>query len=165
MVSVVNNYFNSELADVCVSIYNPGYVGGAIGSTIFECNQSRVGPANTLQYSHIIHGDDIRFGSNYILCLNPSIHLNTWIHCSTLRACDNQWKEKTTGNQVTSLFANSSMNITANNQADHCIHSFSHANNPIPDVTTGNQVVNFSQCQRIHNELFSRASEVQRSYE
>ena len=118
-VSVLNNYFNSDIRDPvaaplpnipggCVTIYIPGIGNNvrygesisAIGippltsGTIYDCNQSRLGLGNSSLLSHyILAGTDLSFGSNQVNCLNSEIKINTFLRASTLRAMDNRMRE------------------------------------------------------------------------
>jgi hypothetical protein len=192
-VSVLNNYFNSDIRDPvavplpnipggCVTIYIPGMGNSArygerisavsvppiTGGTIFECNQSRLGPGNSSILSHfILAGPDLCFGSNQVNCLNSEIRINTFLRSSTLRATDNRLFEPIVAAYRTlSLYSlGTLMNNTSNNQADHCIVALSASTSSVPVIRTPNQVLNPFSCNQLHDNIFSRASEVVRSYE
>ena len=57
------------------------------------------------------------------------------------------------------------MNNTSNNQADHCIIAQTVSTSSIPVIRTPNQVLNPEDCEAIHENIFSKATEVVRYYE
>jgi len=177
-VSVVNNYFTSELSDIeadpiytggVVSIYaTASSISSASGSVIFQCNRSELlqndGSGSTT--SHYIYTDySLCFGSNHITCWNSNIRRNTFLKAFTIRACENCFEEKNNTNTISLISLSTKMNITSNNQADNCI-IVCNKDIPPPPVASGNLVLNNpNRCKEIEGELCSKTMELQRSYE
>ncbi len=162
-VSVVNNYFSSELsgsedldlwagavlirniwgtnsvATRAISVQRP-----AGGNTLFNGNQTLVGSNNSSITSQLILStEDIGFDGNQSDNLQGGYLLsNTLLLGETLRASDNRLKEVGDNGQVfmSLLTITGSLNNTTNNQGDHCIIALNQ-DFQRPPVEAGNQVL------------------------
>jgi hypothetical protein len=102
-VSVINNYFNSELA--YISTEEPNRFGGCVSitnalagtSVIFNNNQTVLGPRNeSIVCQRLDCKGDLAFGFNHSSCLSSGDHMNlltnTFLHGKTVRASDNRFE-------------------------------------------------------------------------
>jgi hypothetical protein len=135
------------------------------GTTLFNGNQSHLGPEATSFVSQIIFStDDIGFDGNQSVALTDGIVLtdtisvftNTFLSSRTLRATDSRFKETAGSHKLSfkfSLFTLTNLlNNTNDNQGDHCIIAVNQ------DVTrpangAGNQIVDATLCPRLSNSI------------
>ena len=120
------------------------------GTTLFQNNQTRLGPGNRSIISQLIlTADDLGFASNQSDILHTSHRINTLLGGITLRAGDSRFKEQVVQGQAATraslLTVTKSLNNTHNNQGNHCIiaTSLMEAINPYLGYrhSEGNQVL------------------------
>ena len=125
------------------------------GETLVNSNRVRTGPENRSWTSQVIvTADDLGFDGNQSGTYRPDITFcNTIALAHSLRMTDNRFRERApltamsaltvTGGATLSSGA-SAMNMTTQNQGDHCIVAMSAGAVPVEDRP--NQVVHFQNC-------------------
>jgi Family of unknown function (DUF6519) len=140
------------------------------GTTLFNGNQSHLGPEAVSFVSQIISStDDVGFDGNQSVALTDGIELtdnislltNTFLSSRTLRATDSRFKETPGSHKLSLKFSlltlSSLLNNANDNQGDHCIIA---VNQDVtrPPNTAGNQIVDATQCPRLANSIAAPAS-------
>jgi hypothetical protein len=128
------------------------------GKTLYNDNQVRLGLAgSSVTCQMIATGGDLGYDANQSDYLGPgfavgtkvNMYVNSILIGDSVRACDSRFKEGSVipRSPVVSLFSYGvSMNITSQNQGDHCIFGFSAG---LPAVNTPNQVLDSTFCPRL----------------
>ena len=120
------------------------------GNTLFQNNQTRLGPENRSVMSQLIlTADDLGFSGNQSDIMSTSHKINTLLGGITLRAGDSRFKERIiqgqTATKASLLSITKLLNNTHNNQGNHCIiaTSLMEALNPYLGykLSEGNQVM------------------------
>jgi len=146
------------------------------GKTLYTENQVRLGVGgNSLTAQLIATGGDVGYDSNQSDYLGPgfllseglSYFINTLLLANSLRASDSRFKEGSVRprSPVASLVSfGSVMNITSQNQGDHCIFAGSGG---LPVVNTPNLVIDSTFCGDLgasHNAVITNHAVVGRSF-
>ncbi len=173
-VSICANRFHTALSGDSISELLAGALlvvnlGGSsrlpAGLTLFNDNQTRLGPASECFTTEIIwSGDDLGYDGNQTRALTQGIPLtdsislfvNSLLLGDTLRATNSRFKEPTGERQlafIASLVtATAMLNNTNNNQGDHCI--FATNTDPArPPHATGNLVIDDTLCQNLDGSV------------
>jgi hypothetical protein len=120
------------------------------GNTLFQNNQTRLGPQNRSVISQLIlTADDLGFSGNQSDIMSTAHKINTLLGGITLRAGDSRFKEQIIQGQAATkaslLSITKLLNNTHNNQGNHCIiaTSLMEAINPYLGYrhSEGNQVM------------------------
>ena len=120
------------------------------GNTLFQNNQTRLGPQNRSVMSQLIlTADDLGFSGNQSDIMSTAHKINTLLGGITLRAGDSRFKEQIIQGQAAAkaslLSITKLLNNTHNNQGNHCIiaTSLMEAMNPYLGYrhSMGNQVM------------------------
>lgn len=125
------------------------------GETLFNSNRVRSGPDNKSWTSQVIVTlDDLGYDANQSGTFRPDVTLsNTVAIAHTLRLTDNRFKERAAFTAMSALTLTggttvsggaSAMNMTTQNQGDHCIVAMSLGTQPV--VETPNQIVHNLLC-------------------
>jgi len=120
------------------------------GNTLFQNNQTRLGPENRSVISQLIlTADDLGFSGNQSDIMSTAHKINTLLGGLTLRAGDSRFKERIISGEAAQkaslLSITKLLNNTHNNQGNHCIiaTSLMEAINPYLGykLSEGNQVM------------------------
>lgn len=122
------------------------------GETLFDDNYVRVGTAN-LSFTAQLVGtlDDLSYDSNQAsVYRSDQLLANTVLFGLSLRATDSRFREDV--DQTLSLWSMAvHMNVTAHNQADHCLRIRPAATaNPLPTIDGPNQVRDVAGCSKFN---------------
>ena len=121
------------------------------GETLVDGNNVRLGSLNRSMTSVAVGGLDVGYSSNQTSALPPGAFLaNVTLFGESIRATASRFREDS--RQTISLLAQAlRMNMTALNQADHCIVTLPPvvAGNVLPTVAAPNQVLDFAACPRL----------------
>lgn len=128
------------------------------GETIVDANYTRLGLANrSITSQMMMCFDDLGFASNIsAVYRSDPFFANAMIVSDTLRATASRLREDAV-RTISLLTMALRMNLTAMNQADHCIVVIPRpatSGDPLPTVSQGNQVLNPGPCGRF-NEPFA----------
>jgi len=125
------------------------------GETLFNSNRVRSGPDNKSWTSQVIVTlDDLGYDANQCGTFRPDVTFsNTVAIAHTLRLTDNRFKERAAFTAMSALTLTggttvsggaSAMNMTTQNQGDHCIIAMSFGAQPVID--SPNQIVHNQLC-------------------
>jgi hypothetical protein len=138
------------------------------GKTLYTNNQARLGlRGSSLTCQLIATGGDLGYDSNQsdylglgtVVGHQLSFFVNTLLLADSVRASDSRFKEGSVlrRSSVASLISHSqAMNITSQNQGDHCIFATSVG---LPSINTPNQVMDTTLCQDLNEKnraIFNR---------
>jgi hypothetical protein len=178
-VSVCSNRLNTDtagpgslerLAGAVLILNGGGRQGLPAGLTLFDSNQTRLGPASESATAQLIWSfDDLGYDANQCNALTggvvidntTSFFLNTFLLAPTLRATSSRFKEPAgTGKRsfaISLLSRSTLLNNTNNNQGDHCIFAV----NTLPGrpaSDTGNQFLDGTLCRDLNKSIAPRAA-------